>query len=1646
MKRGVTFLFFLTAIIFPGVLSAQYSNGWINFSQPYFKIPVAQNGIYRLTYSNLQSSGFPVGSVDPRFIRVYHRGQEQSIYVRGQADGVFNSSDYIEFYGTKNDGTLDSLLYRPSSLQPHKYYNLYSDTTAYFLTYGAAPPRGLRMDSVQFVNVSGLPAEAYQYSQRRLINHDQYSAGLTLNDVTQSTYFDQGEGWTGVALQQSQSAYYTIDSLFNGVAAGGNPKLEMMLVGRDFMPHALQVSVGATSGGLRTLVSPNFSGFQTYLVTADLNWSDIGADGKLVVQVTASGASTNRYQASVSYIKVTFPQSYNFSGVSTKNYEMAINAGGQSYVSISNVPPGLRMFDITNLQDIVRILPSSPPVSSFNAIVPGTSATKNILVSNQFFTPPVIPVSFRLINPAGANYIIITNKILQGPGLSYANPVKAYAAYRASAAGGAYDTLVVNIDQLYNQFNYGETSPAAIYSFMKFMVGQGNIKYLFLIGKGRDITYSAYQRLPVPPTELRDLVPSAGYPGGDAAYTAHLGVAGDEEAVPTGRLPAISATQVAAYLNKIKDHESKSIQPWMKNILHLSGGGYDAGQSELTAFRAVMDGFASIARGPYLGGLVSTISKQTTDVQKINVSTSVNQGVNLVTFFGHSSSSTIDIDIGNVDDPTLGYSNQGKYPVFLINGCNAGTIFANEVTFGENWLLATQLGSRNFIGSTSFGYSNELQIYSNLFYTVGFADSAFIKKGIGDIQRELGKRFLAQNGVTMISIGQVQQMVLSGDPAVKLFGTNLPDYSVDNSSLSIASLDGKPVTAISNSFALKIIIKNLGATHAIPMKVRVIRTFNDNSTQSYDSTFAPVTNLDTLTFILHKVATNGYGNNLFTVIVDPLNTIKEISKTNNTASLSYFMPSNGTLNLFPPDFGIVNSGPLNVVFQDANLLGQARSFTVQIDTVNTFNSPFLQTQTINGKVLVKCPVTIIPKDSLVYYWRTKPVPLNTSDNANWSTSSFVVIFGSRTGWAQTKFAQLTENTLTNVGPDYSKQKISFIKNISQVSVKSIGSTSASPFTEASIKINGVEYDVGVQVVCRPNTINLVAFNKKTALPYAGVVLYDNDPRGCGLFPSVINSFLSTELQAPDGINLMTYVDNISPGDSVILFTEGNAAFSTWPPTVLTKLNNLGIASSQITSLQDGEPVIILARKNAPAGTAKVIRSPLTPSTSADLAVATTITGGFSSGTIRSPLIGPAHSWGTFYYKTATPDATDQVTFSIFGESLTGQETLLQANATSGLDLSSINPVQYPQLKVQVSVADTVNFTAPQLRQWFVFYQPVAEGLLYFNGSTTLQTLHEGQLFTGQYGFVNISSQNFTDSLLVQRDVKNLTKASDEMQLFKIKQPAPGDTTKFSIQVNTVGKAGLNDVMVFVNPKIQPEQYYENNIISLSSYLNVLADKSAPALEVTVDGRYLQNGDFVSPSPFIKAKLIDGNPFLPVQDTTHLNLFLTYPCTNTPCPIQRIAFSRSDVTWAPATVNSDFSISFHPANLPEGEYTLLATGSDESGNRSGAQPYAVSFQVKDETTLSLKSVYPNPSNDLFNFNFVLSGNVLPDEFSLQLFSAEGNLLSQFNQNDIGRFIIGNNILPWSAGQANVAAGLIIYKMSIRANGKMVTQTGKLIVTR
>lgn len=1644
-------LLFCTPLLGQICSQAQYANNWIDFGKEYYKISVAANGAYRLTYTDLQNAGFPVNSVDPRRIQMYHRGVEQAIIVQGQADAQFNPSDFIEFYGKVNDGTNDTRLYRSANLQPHTYYNLYSDTVAYFLTWSQGLIQGKRMANFSEVNVSAIPKDIYHYNERLVVYANEYATGSTINSVLQYTQFDEGEGWTGATICVGNSGCTgqldnTINNLSGGVVSGGNPQLELLLVGRDALSHLAEVYVGPNSGSLRLLTSESFSNYQTKKINLPLDWTDISGSGELVVRVKALGVGGARDRISVSYIRVSYPQDFNMASQTSKWFVLEVNPSNKSYIEITNPVSGLSLWDITDLNNIITI-GTTPAGPNTSAVVPNTIDNRKLFAKSVFTTPVVKRISFREIDPLAHNYIIISNKALMKPALGYADPVKAYGGYRSTAEGGGYDTLVVTMDQLYNQFNYGENSTSAIYEFMKFMVENGNPEYLFLIGKGLDVSQGFFRKTALGLNDFRDLVPSAGMPGADMAFTAGLGGTSFEPSVPTGRITASTPVQVAAYLNKIIETEALSFtELWRKEILHLSGG---IQAIELDAFRQYLDGFGEVAKGPYYGGKIKTIGKQEPNpVELINVSEEVNKGINFITFFGHSSPNTIDIDIGYATDPVMGYNNPGKYPGFLINGCNAGVFFSNSTVFGEDWVLATNKGARSFIAHSAFGFVNTLRTYTQLFYEVGFGDSTFVRTGIGNIQKEVARRYLTLSSPTIATVTQIQQMMLLGDPAVKLFGALKPDYETNDNSIFLESFDDNPVTALSDSFAIKIIVRNFGSVSKASLGVRVKRTFNDNTTFTYDSIFTSPAAEDTLNFIIRREqGISSFGTNQFRIALDFENKIEELDEENNSGLLNLFIPLSGTKNLIPYPFGIVNESNVVLKFQNTNLISASRSYDLEIDTLNSFDSPFLQQYQLSGKVLLEQSVSILAKDSLAYYWRTRlsePLP---GENTEWYTTSFTFIQGGEEGWAQVHFPQMLDNPVNGLIKNSESRQLNFEETTATIFVNNFGSAHPAP-SATSLQINNVEYNLSTQgQPCRANTINFVAFDKTTLVPYAGIPFIFQDPRTCGRTPQVINSFSLSEMETGNNDDIIQMIDNINPSDSVVIFSIGNANYGSWPANVITKLGELGIAGTQISDLQAGEPVVVFGKKGSAPGTAVFETTDAVPENEQALEVNKSITGKYTTGTFASALIGPADEWNKFTVYLRDVNTSDDYSYNIIGINLLGEESVLFTGIVGSMDLTSINADEFPWIRVVLTTTDEIDLTPVQMHQWLVSFVPSAEGILFYDGGPEPIVRQEGEPWSAGYSFVNISDKVFPEDLQVRFGVFNKLKREGDEQVINIQAPLPGDSTHFSFVVNTYSKTGFNDVNVRVNDRIIPEQFYENNILELINYLNVKSDVIEPVLDVTVDGRYLLDGDFVSSRPTIVVRIWDENGFVLKTDTIGIRLFLKFPCDSPTCDFTPVYFSSSEVSWSPATSESDFTVQYLPLLMEEGEYVLRVEIADGSGNQPQSA-YQVRFITNLANDVNFLEPYPNPSSGNIYYGFSISGDLAPEGYVLTIFGLDGRMIKTFRPENSGLHV-GFNQLVWEGQDENGTlqnAGMYLYRLTVSTGGRSFSKNGKVILTR
>lgn len=1625
----------LIAILFLIGFSAhgQVGNEWIDFTQSYYKIKIGKDGFYRVNQSELQAAGFPISTVPASRIQLFRRGQEVAINVNTNGDGTLN---YFEFYGKKNDGESDSPLYDAGE-QPHTFYNLFSDTASYFLTYKLGSGTGKRMAFSSDKNASGLTPEPYHLEDTLQLFTNNYAPGIKFGSGSSFSLskYDNGEGWTG--NYQSKNAFKDFSFVLeNYVSSGINPILETVLIGGNSLGHNAQITIGPNTSSLGLMTNVEFDGWEKTFYSGSVGSASIGGGGEFVARVTAIGIPSLAERISVAYMRLRYPQTIELGVNENKIFTISNPVNAKSWMQISTTnATGTRIFDITDPYNAIRIATTNFS-SRVEAVIPNVTDGHKVLAVTHFNSVASIePVNFPNYNLSNKDYFIVTHPDLRKSG----DPIKDYENYRESASGGGFRVQIGNIDDLFNLYSYGDPSPLAISNFIQDANNQNPIEYVFIIGKGFTLNTNYYRGAQ---TQLN--VPTYGLPGSDLMYS--LGLGGDplQPGVPVGRLNAFTPDDVTAYLDKIKEMEARPFDDlFRKDFLQLSGG---INKSEISSFIGIVQGFTNVLKTDFIGGRAFNTGKETGEaVEYVDVTDRVNAGVGYVTFFGHSSGTVTDIEIGRVSNPDFGFSNKGKYPIFIVNGCKAGEIFGSNFTFGEDWLTTPDLGAVGFIAHSDFAISLTLRRWTDLFYELGFGDEVFIGETIGNVMLEVDRRYISQYGSSDANLTQIHQMILQGDPAYRVFGADSPDYQVDNNSVSASAIEAEEILASQDSFKIDIIVKNFGRTVADPLVVQVNRTFPDGGQETYVEEFPRPLRQDTLTFYIPNEPTrNNDGLNLLTIILDPQNTTDELNETNNSATLEVSIFDGNTVNLYPINNGTVSNPEVEFQWQSSNLLEDDRSFDLEIDTQPDFSSPNNRQFVVSGEVLVTQTFNFssfsLP-DSSTIYWRTRFANPEADETNEWVGSSFTLINGVGEGWGQYDPEQVEKNVVTGVQYNQLSNRWEFIQTITPIDIFTYGVGNATfTYDDMQAIIGGLDFFTTSNTrdsICETNTFNAIAFDKESGDPYRPIETTEIDVFNrevCGRLPQRIYQFREEDMIGAER-RFQFMVDNMRDGDMIVMFNIGNIDYSNWDAQVEATLNSVGVDLSGL-SLVDGQPIIFFGRKGDAVGSATTIVSDgsLSPRTEQSLDFQDDVTGSFVSGELRSRRIGPAKNWEAFSYNL-TEEGNDNIAIDVFGVDPNGNLSALESRARAEtIDIASVDATLFPQIELSFSFDDDIDQTPAQLNFWEINYEYPAEGVLLPNGKS-VTSVSEGEEISRDFYFYNISDDDFADSLSVMATLINQNDGSIVESSFLIGPPKSGDTTSFSVKFPSFNMDGLNSIVVEVMAN-ENEAYESNNRITLTNLIEVQADETNPVLDVTFDGYHILDGDIVSPNPNIVVKMRDDNLFITKSDTTGVNLSLKLPGEES--QFQRINFSDPRLTYLPATENQDFQVEYQPGPLEDGIHTLRVQAEDEAGNAAGTEPYEINFEVITESTVTHFYPYPNPFSTSCRFVFTLTGSEIPDEIKIQIMTVSGRVVREITQDEIGPVRIGNNITSYAWDGRDefgdqLANGVYFYKVFINSNG-------------
>jgi len=1642
--------------------SQPYGNEWIDHDKTYYKFKLDETGLYRIPYSTLLNY-FDASELVGTDLRIHGRGEQTPIYV--STDGVFGAGDYIEFYGRHNDGELDAELFKDEE-HVHRYYSMYNDEAAYFITLNPGG-QNFRLTPTT-VDPAGLSVEPYFWHKSVAFYTGEWNSGQPIAggslQVLRDSHYGKGEGYTGGSFNGPATRNRTLETpnvyrVDNSLIA----KLEHVHVTKSYqILHNSVITVGSSS------FSYPFFGYDVRYINEEIPLSDVTTGN-----TTVSYRENNSATVADALAAIEYPRSFSFSNQSLFYFLVENRDPLQLQITSFNAQSTTPiLYDVANGRRYEPTVNGSRYDFGLDAVA-GERRLVMVSQSSSNFTSIEEMDSVRFVDytrPENqGDYFILSNRRLMQSSEGVDN-VTEYSEYRSRPEGGEYISQVAWIEDIEDQFGWGvRNHPLAIRNFINYGIDNFNedLSHLFIIGKG--ITYTSIRNSAS--NFNKCLVVSMGNPDSDVYMTARS----PEDEIPqiaVGRLSASNGDDVGLYLGKMMEYEGAQIdtsafsqtiegKQWMKRLLHLGGGKNAVEQAQ---FRIFLNIYKMRVEGPKFGGKVHSVFKTSTD--PIQISTSelvdslIDNGISLITFFGHSSTSTIDFDITPEE-----FENYGKYHVFLSNGCFVGSIFGTSTTtYSDRFIFQENTGSIAYIAPITLAVPSSLNYYSSGFYD-RFSNTMY-RSSIGEIMRDVSEELINTYGSLEDLLAK--QMILHGDPAIKINLSGRPDYIINQNSISYIP---NIVSAARDSFDVQIAITNVGKAINQDYIVNIQRALPGGGLQDYQKVVPAANFRDTVIITLPTDRVNGLGVNIMRIKVDYGEEISEMSEFNNEVVDTLVIFSDDIRPIFPYDFCIQNSQPETIYFSTASYGNEPKQYKLQIDTTENFNSPILQSSNITSVGgIVEWQPSVPYLENTVYYVRSALDSL-IGGNLNWNGTSFLYNTQLSTGWNQSHFFQFKKDDFFTLKLEEPDRRWEFSDEIRTLDLYNGVHQNPVMGQDQETYLDG---NLLIRNSLSKASLNFFVFDVHTGKYLESRPDPDNifDPCEIGTYSSVHPCAFSDPRPVINYLtqflfwryNIIQFIENDIPDDAIILmFTTqqaGNAYnlfLEPWaddainfpeffPTGDLYDVIENNLNSASIRDLQNQRPYFLFTQKGNPDFPTMEYHADRFE------IVDTTFTfeGNWNSGALRSVTIGPSNGWNTFKMEWNSVDDPDrdEVHFNITGIDTANRRDVLYEEVTdTSFSLSSVDYEQYPHLQLEWVAEDDSNRTAPQLNHWRVLYDKVPEAAVdpQLRYSSSADTIDIGFSVDLELGATNISDLDM-DSLLVKISLNRT--GSNPVSFYKRYGPlAARQSLILPIELTdeVVTGTGQYVILVELNPdNDQPEQFHFNNYATFILYVN--EDRINPLMDVTFDGEHILDGDIISPRPEIIVKLKDENTGLALSDTSSMEMYIYHP--DDPEIAVFVDPSADNVTFVPAEESelaerNEAYLYYYPNFEMDGIYRLKVQGKDARNNAAGDYDYQVSFEVINESSISHFLNYPNPFSTSTKFVFTLTGADIPEDIKIQILTVSGSVVREITADELGPIKVGRNITDFAWDGTDrygdpLANGLYIYKVIARLNGESIKQ--------
>jgi hypothetical protein len=1568
--------------------SVDPTRDWFETGKDYYKIPVAEDGWYKVTKAQLVAAGAIPSQIDVPTLKVFYRGAQVPIVVRPDTT--------VEFYGVRNLG--DST-----------YTDFFTDTSAYWLTWGGTP--GLRFTPAFVDSLPPVSSVASATIRRHFEKNEWYFQGTTTSDVINIETVP-GEGWAwGTANEwffpgATREFEFWLDNLDSTTSQQATMRIRLVSTTLNYTTpnhHARFWLLDSTSAHAALDPWPigevTFPGRTSVVYTVSFPHAYL-KNGRNVLRIQSinTGASPNQFY--LDWFEVDYVR--NLRSVNNQlvfSIPAQGSPGRSMYRASGFTSPLIDVVDVATRRSItnVRVVPVGDEyeVAFFDTVQ--TARLYTVVAGGGARPVPYVKrkrFSDIRVNPQGADYLIITHR-------DFLAAAQQLAAHRAALNG--VRTKVIDVDEIYDEFNYGIMNGTKLKPFIKYAYDYWPAPrptYLLLFG---DASWD-YHRFYATSINT-NYVPSYGVPVSDNWFVTFNPDTTALPAMLVGRLPVRNEREATETVAKVIGYDNYPLSEWNKNFLFITGGNDPGEQSLFNAYSESM--ISTKVTPPPIGGTPFRVYKTTRGAidgeHKARLKELVRNGLVFINFIGHSGGRIWGVDIG---PPAELENTNGKLPFVASTSCNVGGFGdPSSNVLAEDFVRAEQRGAIAAWASSTLGYPSYGKDLTNDFLQ-GLKDSL---RPLGALTTNARIKMLRLYGSDYIAVATVHTNNLLGDPLSRFALPLQPDLAITAQQIELSN----PTPTVNDTLVLvKVRFNNFGLVPSDSVGVTVTDVFNGQTTTLANNIKLPPTRqMDSLTVEWRGM--EQVGLHILTARLDPDNRIAEVNELNNIASREAYVYANAVSVVKPIRNMVVPPGIQRlVVTSPIGIDSVGFVYEFQLDTVDTFDSPAL----INSGSITPTAVTgewLTPplENDRVYFWRARTRYATTL--GNWVESSF----STASDAPALPVVRWRERTAKQFRRD----------RMYQLTATDSGVTIApTPPINLYVRSVGTRYN-------------------QTAEYYSIIKVNDQQIRGYWFEPGVGSSYLAMRLDDFTGVpDFRTFNTSALPPDSGLAHARRMLAFINETPvgnylafsvifdgatgvteSLKVALEQLG--STRIRQVLPFMSYVLVVRKGASGPGMPALESLTNDTAVVSMSVPNLYSRGQGSITTAPMFIAP--SWLSLGWRTAGQPATD-ARLAFLGVRPAGTVDTLRIfpKDSADIDLSFLNiPTsgeRYRSLQTAALLSTADATVTPTLREWWMDVVAPADLAI---SARTLAGDAPALTRNIQVTVYNIGYQD-SDSSRVVLSVYDRQNRARQVASVSVLPIVQGSSRTIVIPISTQNLQRRVTVQATVVPAKRAKDLVTDNNTAYYTFDNIIA-LTRSEIKVYVDGVQVMEGDYVPATPSLTLRVPERSEG--PAAAMHAKMFVdNHPAGEW----QSVALER-------ATAEGPV---FTP-RLSDGYHQLrFAVLRANAFGEVDTMEHTVGVNVLRESRILQMYNYPNPFSQETDFTFVLTGSVPPEELVLRIFTITGRKVREIVVPP-SLLRVGFNRIHWDGRDADgdeVANGYYFYQLVIKGAGFAQTEIQKL----